>query len=78
MIHVLNSPSPAATAARAVTHKALSINGNRGRLIELAGEKTPQLELESSEGQEAGATVIAIGSSTPRRGRPRDVSSKPS
>jgi hypothetical protein len=27
----------------------------------MAGEKTPQLELESSEGQEAGATVIAIG-----------------
>src|SRR6187402_2668579 len=27
----------------------------------MAGEKTPQMELESSEGQEAGATVIAIG-----------------
>jgi nitrate/nitrite-specific signal transduction histidine kinase len=46
---------------RIVHEIVINLIGAEAFHVFMAGEKTPQLELESSEGQEAGATVIAIG-----------------
>ncbi|MET0556002.1 MAG: GAF domain-containing protein [Vicinamibacteria bacterium] len=46
---------------RIVHEIVINLIGAEAFHVFMAGEKTPQMELESSEGQEAGATVIAIG-----------------
>src|SRR5689334_7465958 len=46
---------------RIVHEIVINLIGAEAFHVFMAGEKTPQLELESSEGQEAGASVIAIG-----------------